>query len=438
MKRQGRKLLSLLVTMTMIAAMSIGFSVTADAETYWDGTIPAANGSYAFSGGSGSVADPYQIATAADLAQLSANVAAGYYQSVNDSRTYFKLMNDIYLNSVSVAASSVNPSTAGTAGYTGTGTIHEWQPIGGANTNYSFQGYFDGNGKTIYNIFYNHSDGSYSSGKSLKNNAGLFGKLEEDATIINLKVSGGYFGGQRSIGGIVGKSWGSIISCHNLGTAVYSNQSKGVGGIVGANWVNTSSNPPTVKGCTNAGTVTSAYSSGSAGGIAGENEGQIYNCKNTGSITSPYNAGGLVGSNKNNYNKKTLTGGDIYGGVSNCYNTGSVSGKYAGGIIAYQIGTCVNCYNKGTITGSTYAGQLIGQLSSSSTFENNELHYWTGSTVNPFGNTTSATGADSFGTSSDDRLHLLDELNSWVNGQNSEDNQIYSSWIEGSDGYPAF
>jgi hypothetical protein len=49
-----------------------------------------AHAGYAFSGGDGSSATPYSISTAADLAQLGANVNAG----TSYSGVYFKMKDD--------------------------------------------------------------------------------------------------------------------------------------------------------------------------------------------------------------------------------------------------------------------------------------------------------------------------------------------------------
>ena len=77
---------------------------------------------HAFAGGAGTIGDPYQITTPAELASLSSYLGSGH------SGKYFKLINDINL---------------GVAPYnTGTG----WTPIGtSANP---FYGKFDGDYKT--------------------------------------------------------------------------------------------------------------------------------------------------------------------------------------------------------------------------------------------------------------------------------------------------
>jgi hypothetical protein len=416
-------------------ALFTAISVTyAFADDVWDGTTASS-----FESGSGGKDDPFIIETGAQLKYLQTLVADSDSQSAyNTSSVYYKITDNIYLNTSAVTADMVNINTSGVSGVTGySGTLREWVPIGGAAGSFSFKGHLDGNGHSIYNIFYNHSGGTYTTGINERNNAGFIGKLEEGASVENLKLVGGYFGGQRSIGAVVGKSWGTISNCENSGVYVYANQSKGVGGIVGANWLNTStSTPPLVKNCKNSGIVFSGYSTGSAGGTAGENEGTIVNCENSGIVYSRYNAGGLVGSNKSTGNKGTLALNSLIinsfnnGNVGACPSvkpvneTASASATYAGGIVAYQAYSARNCYSVGTITG-TYAGQLIGQISSTAT--NDYLYYLSGSAV---GTGTSSITANTFSSGAALKT-LLNTNQSALSGYSL----ALSTWLCGEDDY---
>lgn len=73
LKNRGKKALSGLFSLALIVSLFSAMPVKDGAVSSWNGVIPAANATYAF-GGSGTEADPYQIDTAAELAQLSANV----------------------------------------------------------------------------------------------------------------------------------------------------------------------------------------------------------------------------------------------------------------------------------------------------------------------------------------------------------------------------
>lgn len=115
-------------------------------------TVPDGNWSdYAaenFAGGSGTKEDPYQIATAEQLAKLSNDVADG----TSYKGMYFKLESNIDLSD------------------------HVWSPIGvriwpssGNSTSNAFRGFFDGNNCTI--------SGLYVDERTTLNAAGLFGYI---------------------------------------------------------------------------------------------------------------------------------------------------------------------------------------------------------------------------------------------------------------------
>lgn len=112
-----KKLLSLLLSFGLILGMipMTAFAENA-AETWLD--FAATD----FAGGSGTKDDPYQIATAEQLAKLAKEVNSGAV-SQNHSMEYFKLTNSIDLSG------------------------HRWVPIGYGNTTntFGFYGYFDGN-----------------------------------------------------------------------------------------------------------------------------------------------------------------------------------------------------------------------------------------------------------------------------------------------------
>lgn len=401
LKNHGKKALSVLFSLALILSLFAGLTITASAVSV-PYTGQTAQGDYT-------------IETATQLAELSRQVNASSSAAVYNGSTFTLTANINLANSDSYG--SLTSWTGGT----------NWTPIGGGTSGKSFQGTFDGANYTISNLSCSQS----------ANDTGLFGKLEEGGTIKNLTLQNPQVSGGRSVGAFAGRSWGTVDNCHTIGGSVTGSQAKGVGGIVGANWVNTTTSPPEIRNSSNSASVTSTYGSGSAGGIAGENEGQIYNCSNSGSITSPYNAGGLVGSNKNDYNKQSGTGGTIYGGINNCYNTGTINGAIAGGIAAYQMGSMRNCYNIGTITGSAYAGQLIGQLNSS--FTNNPLYYSSTFATTAVGYVTSGTyTATSFGSSTSDQTTLTSNLNAWVTNQGGSP---YQFWIRtaGVNGeYPVF
>jgi hypothetical protein len=400
----------------------------------------------AFSGGNGSSSQPYVISNIGDLQQLAADVFGipGDTGTSDYSNPYYEKFFKIDVN-----AANLNAST------------FEWLPIGGGAGPTSFQGFFDGSGKTIIGINYDHTEGDWSKGTSMKNNIGLFGKVEADASVSNLSIDDGEIAAQRGVGGIVGTSWGTIDNCHNLGVEVTFTETQGGGGIAGASRIDGIKTPPStpvVSNCTNAAAVESTLPAnpnpgpdgtkgGSAGGIVGENEGLLYNCSNTGTITSLWNAGGLVGANQNNIQQTKSTQGVTVvtlGYIANSYNAGAVTGAYAGGIVGYQFASAENVYNYGTVTGTSAAGEIIGELAvdtSDLTIVNDYLYYRTGTGALPVaGEETSGSynGSESdgdFGYADPGELeYLLSLLDAWAVDAGSP----YKRWIEGSDTHPTF
>ena len=117
-------------------------------------------------------------------------------------------------------------------------------------------------------------------------------------------------------------------------------------------------------------------STGDAGLIAAESDGEIKDCHVSGAITSSYgNCGGLVGYNWRGIDQCSFSGsisGDIVGGIAGrgnriyrCSAHGTLSGYTVGGICGRNA-YIENCYSICSVTGSSIAGGIIGQLSSGS------------------------------------------------------------------------
>jgi uncharacterized repeat protein (TIGR02543 family) len=217
--------------------------------TVWDGSS-IANG---FAGGGGSsVADPYIISAAAELAYLARQVNAG----TNYAGKYFTLTGDLDLNG------------------------QEWTAIG-TNAR-SFRGSFDGDGHVISGLVINKSGTHYQ---------GLFGYLD-GAKISNLGLEDVAITGQGGVGGIAGYVFNSSIE-NSYSTGTVSGDGNDVGGIAGT------VNSGNIKNCYSTGTVSgSGTNSLDVGGIAGQifNGSSIENCYSTGTVVSgTYYAGGIAG-----------------------------------------------------------------------------------------------------------------------------------------------
>ena len=241
--------------------------------------------------------------------------------------------------------------------------LRQWTPIGhylSADDFYSFDGIFDGNGKTITGLYHNDSYARY---------AGLFGY--STGTIQDLTLADTYINTTRSdgrAGSVAGLNEGTVRNCHLVSGYVSGNSQ--IGGIVGR------MNAGSIEDCTNTGTVNSAANN--AGGICGySSAGSIDGCTNHGAISGEQRIGGisgwLVGRIQNSCNYGTIVGTSRVGGivgitdggdVTNCYNAGSVeaTSECAGGILGHlqNSPTISYCYNSGMIQSPKDVGSIVG------------------------------------------------------------------------------
>ncbi len=204
----------------------------------------------------GSEQHPYEIFTATQLENFRDLVN----DEIGNPAAWAVLMENITLNS-----------------------SEEWTPIGTSEEN-AYTGTFDGNGKTIENLYINTTTNDYYQG--------LFGYVGSSGKIEKLSVSGDINGGIY-VGGVVGDNSGTVTNC-------------AFSGSVSGHW--------------------------DVGGVVGYNGGSVENCYNTGAVSgSGLYVGGVVGQNSDT--------------VENCYNIGKVSGTGVGGVVGYNDGDSVtNCY----------------------------------------------------------------------------------------------
>ncbi|MCX5643389.1 MAG: hypothetical protein NTZ17_01700 [Phycisphaerae bacterium] len=370
-----------------------------------------ARGQYA--GGSGTAADPYLIATAAQLNAIGLHP--------EHSAKHFRLTADIDMKDL--GATPVNLIS-------------------------TFQGVFDGNDHTIANLIYRVKDEDSPPASSYVVDIGLFrlvtgvdalvqnlGLIEPDVQpdptctkwmidsvgalvgglgqgwVRNCYVKGGHVHGRNEVGGLVGScgsyaavseswssaevsgngfvggligfvGWASIWSCHAGGCV---SGVVDVGGLVGFLYPDS-----TIEDCFTTGTVSGSQ----AGGLVGDLEqGSVSRCSSTASLSGSFSLGGLVGVN-HGLISTSWAGGEIAGGttvgglvgsnivgdgimvpyfdtqVTDSYATGAVRGdRVVGGLIGSNEGMLLRCYSTGAVTKSggvpasdpkSSAGGLVG------------------------------------------------------------------------------
>lgn len=190
----------------------------------------------------------------------------------------------------------------------------EWTPIGVSENN-QFTGVFNGQNYTISGLYLSNTEQSF---------VGLFGYIDNGATIQNLGVVDSYFEGNENIGGLCGVNANGLIeNCYSESSVKGTNYAGGLCGYASTGTIKNSYNVGSVEGVT------------SAGGLCGENHSaNIENCYNAGSVEGATFAGGLCGVN---YSDE----------IKNCYNAGSVTGlDQVGGICGVNHSAEIeNCYN---------------------------------------------------------------------------------------------
>ena len=181
-----------------------------------------------------------------------------------------------------------------------------WEPIG--NSDWSYVGTFDGNGKTITNLYINATQ-AYM---------GLFGRIYK-STIKNLTFENANVTNTENNIGILAGYAGNGNTLQNIKI----------------------SNTCQIKG-----------GNDFTGGIAGYLDGNAYNCVNYATVQGTEDVGGLFGFYSRDGNSMTA-----------CANYGNVtaSSYTAGGLVGYfESGTIKDCANYGDITGTSNVGNLIG------------------------------------------------------------------------------
>jgi hypothetical protein len=255
-----------------------------------------------FAAGTGTMNDPYQIATAAQLDMI---------RNHPGTDKYFKLINDIDLTEY------LSEEGAGYNGGAG------WVPIGSYMN--EFTGKLDGNGFRIKNLIIKlPAEPVGNDGFSV----GLFGVTR--GTITNIILENINVEGINSVGTLAGQNFGSITNSSVTGS-VYTNPTNiginignNIGGFVGING--------------SQGTIDSSYSAVNVSGV-------VANQSNSG-----FSIGGFVGFNNQGY-------------ISNSYATGNVSGNIGvGGLVGSKSqGSITNSYATGVVNGNGAKGGLVGE-----------------------------------------------------------------------------
>ena len=287
--------------------------------------------------GDGKVGNPYIITTAEELAWFRDQVNSGNKKicaKIADNVEVIDLKNFCH---AADASKKIDEQS--------------WVPIG--NSNKPYQGTFDGNGKTITNLYINASQVNmglfgYTYGGTIKNltfeyanvtntnnYAGvLVGEAFWGSTLQNIKISNTcQIKGGNYTGGIAGYLDGNAYNCVNYATV---QGIKYIGGLCGY-YCRTGNS---MTACANYGNVTASSLGG--GGLVGYfDSGTIQDCANYGDVKGTERVAGMAGSVTNGKIQNVFSYGNI--SVTNkTQNVGMAFGySYFGateGMVAYYSG----------------------------------------------------------------------------------------------------
>ena len=339
-----------------------------------------------------------------DLVELANNVNKGIsYKSAN-----VILMRNLDFND----ADSYRSNEVDQSLISGTG----FEPIGYSSA-YAFNGIFDGNGKTIKNLYIMNPPFTYG----LILHIGLFG-YTNNAKIENLNLEDVNLSGSAPTSSNYKSYVGALVSyavdtaiknCSTSGTVKTGNGRAGIVNngtrttiedcvnnvnFIGGGDSYTAGTYPvggicysltngTIKRCANKGHVDSGTTSFSGGILYSGSNSDIYYSYNTGEV----NGVGIVLSASNCriagcYNTGEVKLAGIASSISGtssiykCYNSGNVSSAgdivHVGGIVRYinNTGTVSNCYNTGNIvntySNASYSGGIVGYVNGTATVKN--------------------------------------------------------------------
>lgn len=245
--------------------------------------------------GDGKVGNPYIITTAKELKWFRDEVDRGR------NNICAKIADNVEVIDMSTVCHAADKSQ----------NLEEksWVPIG--NNNNKYQGTFDGNNKTITNLYINAS----------QLNVGLFGYTNE-GTIKNLTFEYANVTNTNNYAGVlVGKAiWGSTLQNIKI------------------------SNTCQIKGGNN------------TGGIAGYLDGNAYNCVNCATVQGIKYIGGLCGFYSRSRTGYSMTACANYGNVT-------ASSLGVGGLVGYfDSGTIQDCANYGDVKGTERVAGMAGSV----------------------------------------------------------------------------
>jgi hypothetical protein len=336
-----------------------------------------------YAGGSGTKDDPYQIATAEQLAAIDLEA---------DTRhQHFLLLNDVDLDPNLPGRRVYDHAVIAVFSGSFDGGIHRIRNLVidcNRNERLGLFGYVSWDGQIRHlslenvHVLSNAGGEGYGTGTLAGTNDGLVEDCHATGCVTGCESTGGLIGdalgtiracsaqvavaggkGCSCVGGLVGWNGGLIVNSRAAGEVNAPAGSFRLGGLVGAMGYPADvdmGGERTLSGCTAGGRVSAGNDSSQLGGLVGHSaEGTITNCYATGAIAGGARCsclGGLVGQN----GAREAYAGDHASVISNCYATGCVSAGQDSG----EIGGLVGCNEVGEVNGSYWDVETSGWTTS--------------------------------------------------------------------------
>ncbi len=202
-----------------------------------------------------------------------------------------------------------------------------WEPIGYFTTT------FDGNGRSISNLYVNRPD---------DDDVGLFASLGGGGIIRDVGLASANVTGDDDVGALLGDNNGGIvIGSYAAGSVAGDNT---VGGLAGEN--------------SQGGLIMDSYSRSSVSGVS--DVGGLVGSMFAGNITRSYATGSVTGSGAD---VGGLVGFNSAGSIARSYATGNVTGggTDVGGLVGENRAAITGSYATGDVTGAGHTGGLVGR-----------------------------------------------------------------------------
>ncbi|WP_206459146.1 S-layer homology domain-containing protein [Anaerovorax sp. IOR16] len=398
-----KKMFLLFLIAVVIYVMGIPFHSFAKNENSNDLAIMSGEAlEVSFTGGRGTPDDPYLITKIEELQLIGGN-----QESLNK---HYKLMENLDFNNKDSYMDIANMSVFTTGkGFKPIGDIEamDFDP----NVHIPFSGSFDGNNKTIANLYINRAifdpDNITEGGITVGLFGGVMGSMNSPVIIKDLELLSPNITGANRVGALAAAAmFTKFENCKISGGTVkgtafpsaetsiedFVGRTTSTGGMLGMTYVKGSG----IYHCSSSATV---YGTDAVGGLVGYNYGnEIKDSFSTGDITGDQFIGGLAGCNigtamkmggmppiyrfiyskiENCYASGAVTGNrtssengvgglvgynHVFAQIRNTYSTGEVIGKQnTGGLVGHNnLGTIENSYTTSNVTGSTSVGGLVG------------------------------------------------------------------------------